>query len=1036
MMCPTPHLCVCVSSCISSFSALRRLQARLTKEINVEPEHHTSSLGNHFYMNHPIDLLALDWANPLVRDHIQVYPEICDTISEPWQADKWLKEIPFDELSPMWADWKVTPHRHFYIKEVAQLANNEFVIPMRWVMVKKVEHVEFYRVKWNEETGKYSLFGSDSTHLEGSTSTKSSRDLLYRLPASELKYNFLELEKGGYKFEFSECLGTSANPSRQIAKGRPLFVLRIMPWCDDVSGNRSKQYNAHVNMYTTNASLPHRKLSQEYFVRFCSTSPHASALEQFEALSKDFGKWKEAYDCKLEQDILFQIYPHAGPADNPQQAESCSCGGLGSSHNCRYDENGGTKAFKETNEGYHAMFSPGVPRTPEKTIARIKEQIHTACLGVKDHVDALQTATGVKDKIACHWIDKLIEMARERQNTRISNVATRDATLNNKNLKGPAREAMKKKIKEEIQEELLKWVIMQPPDRYEQYPENSDEKRNPSLRPGDHFNVLLRVRGLDPHKDSPCELLHTYLLGEDKYVWHDTSKKWDKKKEELFAVCLQGSSLEGLTIDSLRARYCVQYKNSLIGKHFKSLQQLAVFHLNDSLCPPHLFEIWKASGELGALLWFPEIKNMDQYLADLEICIANLLDLWAVYDPNRIIVKFKLHVLPHIIDDIRRFGPAVLFSTEVFECWNAIFRLCSVLSNHLSPSHDIADTLLDMERFKHIVSGGWWKTEDNDWTQAGKHVRNYLKEEVQLQRRLGWTDISTMVPGTVKLESSKKRRPGSWKESLGQHWTAERDGCGDQSQTWARCRYLVSMSQDVCKVGSWVFSKRENGTDVAAGRILLILLPNTTTIISLSTAATILLEIFNVEGRKNERLNMPILSASGETLLVAAKDILFLFNAQHDCKHGKCRIVEKPALQERETTTRMQGTIEHLDNTRYFINMHALHNAHLIREVLPRDLTKHQLRFPNRRAKHDELAAGLRVTGPAARKAAAEQSTRTRNRNKQKNLQAQARAGLAVITEEDPEELNEESMLTGVQDDGLSGGREDDEDTSMEGMDA
>lgn len=80
----------------------------------------------------------------------------------------------------------------------------------------------------------------------------------------------------------------------------------------------------------------------------------------------------------------------------------------------------------------------------------------------------------------------------------------------------------------------------------------------------------------------------------------------------------------------------------------------------------------------------------------------------------------------------------------------------------------------------------------------------------------------------------------------------------------------------------------------------------------------------------------------------------------------------------------MQGTIEHL-----------------IREVLPRDLTKHQLRFPNRRAKHDELAAGLRVTGPAARK------------------EAQARAGLAVITEEDPEELNEESMLTGVQDDGL-----------------
>jgi len=58
----------------------------------------------------------------------------------------------------------------------------------------------------------------------------------------------------------------------------------------------------------------------------------------------------------------------------------------------------------------------------------------------------------------------------------------------------------------------------------------------------------------------------------------------------------------------------VQYKNSLIGKHFKALQQLAVFHLHGGLCSKELFDLWKANGELGALIWYPEIKDIDKYL--------------------------------------------------------------------------------------------------------------------------------------------------------------------------------------------------------------------------------------------------------------------------------------------------------------------------------------------------------------------------------------------------------------------------------------
>jgi hypothetical protein len=102
-------------------------------------------------------------------------------------------------------------------------------------------------------------------------------------------------------------------------------------------------------------------------------------------------------------------------------------------------------------------------------------------------------------------------------------------------------------------------------------------------------------------------------LGNNKYVWHDTTKQWDTKKEEIFAARLAASSISGLSIPPPRPRYVVQYKNSLIGKHFKMLQQLGVFHIHD-LCTPLLFSLWKATGELGAHLWYPEINNMEQYL--------------------------------------------------------------------------------------------------------------------------------------------------------------------------------------------------------------------------------------------------------------------------------------------------------------------------------------------------------------------------------------------------------------------------------------
>ena len=112
--------------------------------------------------------------------------------------------------------------------------------------------------------------------------------------------------------------------------------------------------------------------------------------------------------------------------------------------------------------------------------------------------------------------------------------------------------------------------------------------------------------------------------------------------------------------------------------------------------------------------------------------------------------KPKLHVLTHLSEDVCRFGPPTLYEVEVFEASNKVFRHCSVLSNHHAPSHDIATTMARMERFKHIVSGGWWWDKATRMhIQAGKHITKNFASSVALQGHLGWSPEDERLPGNA-----------------------------------------------------------------------------------------------------------------------------------------------------------------------------------------------------------------------------------------------------------------------------------------------
>jgi hypothetical protein len=133
------------------------------------------------------------------------------------------------------------------------------------------------------------------------------------------------------------------------------------------------------------------------------------------------------------------------------------------------------------------------------------------------------------------------------------------------------------------------------------------------------FEINITIAGLDPHEDTPVEILHVILLGFVKYLWRDLvqnqlNNKDDKKA--LLITRLSSFNVSGLGISPLAGQTLVQYSGSLTGRDFRAIAQTAPFVIYD-LVSGDCLDTWVALSKLIPLIWQPEIEDIDVHCVSL-----------------------------------------------------------------------------------------------------------------------------------------------------------------------------------------------------------------------------------------------------------------------------------------------------------------------------------------------------------------------------------------------------------------------------------
>ncbi|KAK7016987.1 hypothetical protein VNI00_018785 [Paramarasmius palmivorus] len=990
---------------VPSQKTAKQLNANLQKMFGIQTFKYKGAFGHIYYVNSFADIIAQEMANPKVRHWLSFYPEKCTGyLREARQANRWVNEMNDDELTPMIRLGEGVGARDFFIFEPAVLRDRSVWMPHRWFIKHVGEQTKFVARCWQMVPIRSSEGRPSWRVLMNHEAEFEEDELLLSFPdikGREAQFGLLDLTQiedfmapSGELKPWTLTDPSKGNRWRELANGAPVYAFLIWLYCDDTSGNASKRWNEHNSFLFTAAGLNHSQSSREFNIHFLCTSNTAPPLEMMDGIvdqiqdGQTHGIW--ALDCKTNEEVLLIPGVLALLGDNPMQSEFACHIGLRGKLFCRAckvrgkdskrehaddnddsdeessdgdDDDAGSaasdagsvdsdgrkrprKKFVETLDAMRQRIAdfikPGEPRAAHETVHHLDEHFRAAQIpGATQKLRELRTKTGVKDTYQMHFVNRLLNSYKGRRS-----LAVKTTLLNQ------ARTTLPKETKSPV------W----------------------------------RIRGLNPHTDTPVEVLHVVLLGFVKYLWRDVIQNQIKKKADKMAELsarLSSANVEGLGLPSfLAGDTLTNYYGSLTGGDFRKVAQVAPYVLH-GLVPDDCYETWLVLSKLIPLIWQPEITDLSKYLETLEQEIQNFL-VYAAKWSVRWFNKPKFHILVHLPDHIRRFGPAILFATEAFESYNAVIRCKSTHSNRQAPSRDIAFAFAQTNRLRHAVCGGLfldrgsvgWSEEDDAqrknfdvvslpqsqrvtdmqlyfrnhhrnckdrrdqiWATAGPHALQLVEQSHDvIGSYLGLEPVKEEKLVKCTFEPAEKYRPFS-KSKTGQF-------CPD----YRELLHVETPEQDDFKVAKQVVLE-EPGDKIGVGSFVIAQLSRRRSVARVAEILhhregwdVVLVKLLDSGGASLHGMPRLISTSPPSYIPLPLNKVLCAVNVQHDCIRNKCKVQQTAVVrQERHDTELRRGRVIHLGNPDdVVLNTAQMRSAKFVQEfripapILPMAATLHE----------------------------------------------------------------------------------------------